>query len=169
MDWKDDNRKPIHFYCKGRELHLLNDGTDWVFRLSPAFGFPDNPDRYPDTFLGRGGGDILERMSWFSVGMPVKSLRERFDVRITKEDEHWIYLELRPRRLRDKERYDLVQVVLHRKELWVRRLFFRHPNQSETTYDFDKPDMTKPVTAESIVGGLPAGWRRVEWPDPATP
>jgi hypothetical protein len=38
----------------------------------------------------------------------------------------------------------------------VRPLFFRQPN-NETTDDFDKPDMTKPVTAESIVVGRSDG------------
>jgi hypothetical protein len=171
VDWKDEKGNPkCVLYCKGKEVHFFSGGRENGYRrLSDAFGFPDNPERYPNTFLDRVTGALLDQASCLAVGFPVRTLRDRFDVRITKEDEHWIYLELRSRRSRDKEWYDLVQVVLHRKELWVRRLFFRQPNKNETTYDFDKPDSTKPVTAESIVEGLPAGWKRVEWPDPVTP
>jgi TIGR03009 family protein len=166
MDEKGNPKEVV--YCKGKEIHFFSGGQEHVFRLSDAFGFPDNPERYPNTFLERFTGVLLEQASCLTVGFPVRTLRDRFDVRLTKEDEQWVYLELRPRRSRDKEWYDLVQIVLHRKELWVRRVFTRQPNKNEITYDFEKPDTSKPVTVESIVKGLPVGWKRVECPDPAT-
>jgi hypothetical protein len=166
VDHNDEKGNPKELvYCKGKEVHLFSGGREHVFRLSDAFGFPDNPERYPKTFFGSLTGVLLQQASWLSVGFPAKTLSDRFDVRLTKEDECWVYLELRPRRPRDKEPYDLVQIVLHRKELWVRRVFVRQPNKHEITYDFDKPDTTKIVTTESIVKGLPIGWERLDSSD----
>jgi hypothetical protein len=167
VDLKDNKGNPAHLYCKGKQVHFFNDGSDCVFNLSPAFGFPEDPGRYPDTFLGRLGGGILERLSWLSGSVLAKSLRDRFDVRLSKEDTDSIHLELSPRKARDKSQCDSIHVVLAKKGLWMLRLEIKRASTTDT-YDFEKPDTTTPVTAESIVKGLPVGWKRVEWPESAT-
>jgi hypothetical protein len=152
------NDRKQFFYTKGKEVHWYANGEDRVIALSPEFGYPENPSRYPDTFWAEEGGQILEQLSWIGCGLPVKDLKKDWDVRLTKEDDHWIYLELKPRTQRYRNNVTYLQVVLGRKDMRVRRIFFQL-KINNVTFDYEKPDTATPVTPESIVRGLPVGWK----------
>jgi hypothetical protein len=168
---RDDEQGPGQFFvCKGNEFHLFAHGEELVFPLRQPFdltdlGIPKARERDP-WFFGSTFGEFkayLQRRTWPLVGFPVKQLPNRFELRLAKEDEHWICLELKPRRAVERKDVRLIQVVLHRKEGWVRRVYERQPD-NEFTIDCEKPDTATPVSPGSISKGLPVGWKRVEMP-----
>ncbi len=170
---RDDERVPGQFVvCKGNEVRYFANGEELVLPLRQAFDFtdlgvPKAREKEP-WFFGSTFGEFkayFQRRTWPLVGFPVKQLPNRFELRLAKEDEHWIYLELKPRRAAEWKDVRLIQVVLHRKEGWVRRVYERGPI-TEVTIDCEKPDTATPVSPESISKGLPVGWKRVEVPLP---
>ena len=98
------------------------------------------------------------------MGLPVCNLKERFDVRLTRDDDNWIHLELKPRKQGDRSSFRGMEVVLERKTLWIRRLWIEQPNGSTKTYDFQKPGggSEESVTPESILMGLPDDYKKVD-------
>jgi hypothetical protein len=121
------------------------------------------------TFMGRktrhhtGWGGLVESVSrslrqqyfYFYAGLPALELPELFDIEL-KEDRHYRYLTLRPRRKEDKAYFTRLRVVLQRATYRTRQLWMESADGSETTIDFDPPD-TKgpPVTTKELFRGLP--------------
>jgi hypothetical protein len=162
-DRDDKGRLKESVYCFGRDAHIVFNDTEVIYHLSEAFGFPEKPERYPETFRGSICGVVLERLSLLADNLPVQRLRERYDVRRIHRDAHWIYLQIRPRSAKDREEFRLMEIVLAPKDFRVRRLFIRQPGAIDVVYDFDSPEYKTAVTPESISKGLPFGSKRHEW------
>jgi outer membrane lipoprotein-sorting protein len=168
----DDKGRPTDVYLlAGRDLHLFDykTRTERIIRLGGEFGPPEKPDKYPKTFPGRLGGQVLEQASWPILGLPVRQLRSRFDVRLAKEDQFYSYLDLTPRAPADKAELQRARVVLNRDGLWVRQFWVEQPTGCEVTWDFEKfdPHPDPPITRELILKGLknlPPGWKRLDAP-----
>ena len=152
------------FVCRGRTIHEWDAPRkeERIYSLSPEFGFPEKPERYPDDFLNSIRGKVLECLSWLAVGPPVRDLKLRFDLRLTKENNNWTYLEIKPRK-QDRREFRRIQVVLESKTFRIHRLWIEQPNGAETTYNFDPPGGSEEsVTPESIGKGLPEDYRKVD-------
>ena len=167
VDFKDAKGNFQHsFVCRGRTIHQWDASRkeERVTSLPPEFGFPEKPERYPDGFLNSLLGKGLEWLSWLSFGPPVRDLKARFDLRLTKEDDSRTYLEIKPRRPRDRRDFSRIQVVLESKTFRIRRLWREQSDGVETTFDFEPPvgDSTEAITPESILKGLPEDYKKVD-------
>jgi TIGR03009 family protein len=102
------------YICDGRSLYAYSGLTKTVteFRLPP----PGLPPKAP--------GGLFERIArglclpeWFAVrlvsGATAKEAAKRFDVSLVKEDEHYVYLDLRPRSSADRLDMERARVALH--------------------------------------------------------
>lgn len=141
--------------------------THTFYTLPEGFGFPEHPDRYPDGFFSWFQGMLLEQSCWLAFGPPVRDLKACFDLHLAKEDEFWLYLEIKPRKERDRCKFKRIQVVLERKTSWVRRIWLEQPNETTTTFDFERPNAgsEEAVTADSLLKGLPADYKEVDLDD----
>jgi hypothetical protein len=168
LDYKDQKGAREWVLYKDRTVGWLSSAgkTDSYFPLSDRFGFPEHPERYPDDFLSSIGGGILEQVSWLAIGLPVRDLKSRFHVRLSKEDDYYVYIDIKPRQEMDKTWFTRMRVVLNRKTYQVRQLWMERPNATEVTYDYDRPheDEPKPITPDSILKGLPEDYEKVSLP-----
>jgi hypothetical protein len=162
IDYKNQKSGPSWFIYKDRTVRLLSsaDKTDCSYPLSDGFGFPEHPGRHPDDFLSSIGGGFLEQVSWIAYGLPVSDLKSRFDFRLSREDDNYIYIEIEPRHKDGWMPDNRMQVVLNRKTYQIRRLWIE--NSTEMTYDYERPhgDSTEAITPESILKGLPEDYKK---------
>jgi hypothetical protein len=98
---------------------------------------------------------------WVFAGLPVRDLTQRFNVRVTKQDAWYVYLEMQRGPL-DSSFINSLNVVLQKDSHRVRQLWYEHRNGNRTTIDIEKPDTSAKVTSESIRKGLPQGWKRFD-------
>jgi hypothetical protein len=164
VDYKSQKSGPAWFIYKDRTVRLLSSSEkkDRFYTLSDEFGFPEHPDRHPDDFLSSIGGGFLEQVCWIAYGLPVGDLKSRFDFRLSKEDDNYIYIEIEPRHKDGWMPDNRMQVVLNRKTYQIRRLWIE--NSTETTYDYERPheESAESITPESILKGLPEDYKKVD-------
>ncbi|HBI42432.1 MAG TPA: hypothetical protein DDY78_06170 [Planctomycetales bacterium] len=165
VDVKDHKSGPARIIYKDRTVRLLSsaDKLDRFYPLSDGFGFPEHPERYPDDFFSWIGGGFLEQVSWIAFGLPVRDLKSRFDLRLSKEDDYYFYIEMTPRHKDGWMPENPMQVVLNRKTHQIRRLWMEGPNDTQTTYNYErsKKNSAEPITPESILKGLPEDYEKV--------
>jgi TIGR03009 family protein len=145
-------------FCNGKSIHLyeLASKTETVIELGEGFGFPEKPDQYPDGFFEGFTGQMLEGLSWVFIQLPVKDLKRRFDLKLVKEDENWIYLEIKPRSPKNERHFNLARIALDADTYQARQLWFRLPNGDTQLWDYFYDDRKmKPVTIELLSQGLP--------------
>jgi TIGR03009 family protein len=167
LDHKNEKGDRDWIVYKERIVRWLTsaDKADRSYPLSEHFGFPEHPERYPDDFFSRMGGGILEQISWLAFGLPVRDLKMRFDLRLSKEDDNYLYIEIKPRNNKDCADFEQMRVVLNRKTYQVRQIW-KDDAVRETTYDYERPneDSAKPITPDSILKGLPHDYKKVSLP-----
>ena len=98
---------------------------------------------------------FYEASLWSTLGPPHRKLVRRFESRMTKIDAHWHYINLEPIRRWNWGDNEEWQVVLHKKEHWLRRVI-----SAGAMVDFTKPDhqLLPPSTWEPVFEDLPKGW-----------
>jgi TIGR03009 family protein len=108
----------------------------------------------------------------FLFGMKAEEARRRYELKLVKEDQWYIYLEILPRFPADKADFHKAQLVLLNNSFLPRRLWFEQPNGNEITWDIPRvdsgaaahvapADFAPPAT-------LPQGWRLERVPQAAT-
>jgi TIGR03009 family protein len=103
----------------------------------------------------------------FFFGMRAAQARERYQLRLAKEDRWYIYVDILPRRAEDRADFQRARLVLNRDTFMPRQLWFESPNGNEVTWDipriqgdvrFKRADFDAPHT--------PAGWKVTKVPPP---
>jgi TIGR03009 family protein len=175
VDLADEQGRPDSIWLLTKEDIHHYTFKDKVHRVLPA---PTERDRAAETRnkTGRGFAGLFSFRGALSIslqdycwgvygGMPPADFKDRYDLCLTNEgDEHWVYIEVRPRTARDRADFEKCQVVLDRKTFWVRRAWIEFSSGDTATWDFDRPDRAPVphVTRESLTKELPKGWNRVE-------
>ena len=97
----------------------------------------------------------------FLFGMRAEEARQRYDMKLTKEDENWTYILLVPRYPADKADFQRAELVLSSKTFLPARLWFEQPNGNEITWELREIDSSgSQVTANDFAKpALPAGWK----------
>ena len=71
----------------------------------------------------------------FLFGMKKEEARARYDLKLTKTDANYVYVEVLPKNAADKVDFKRAQIVLVKDTMLPRRLWFEQPNNAETTWD----------------------------------
>jgi TIGR03009 family protein len=101
----------------------------------------------------------------FLFGMRAEEAKRRYDLKLTKEDEHWIYIEVLPRFPADKADFQKAQLVLGSKTFVPRRLWFEQPNGNEITWDLPHIDNAARLNRTEFTSpDMPSGWSMVRVP-----
>jgi TIGR03009 family protein len=93
----------------------------------------------------------------FMFGMRAADARERYDLKLTKEDQYYVYIDILPRLPQDKADFTAARVVLNKDTFLPRELRFQHSGSDvlwDIPYaragvevkrtDFDAPKVEKP-------------------------
>jgi RNA polymerase sigma factor (sigma-70 family) len=106
--------------------------------------------------------DLLQHdVHWVFAGPPVRDLPRLCGVRLVKEDQWYVYLEVRLKRKAGPDTLERMRVVLEKNGFWVRQIWVEHRGVRTVTTDFQKPEADAKITAASIRKGLPKGWDRL--------
>jgi hypothetical protein len=150
---------------KGRTF-LFDARQEVVLSLPEKVRFPAAAERCID--VGDRGFMVafLESQLWAVLGPPSGGLEGRFTPRLEKEDGHWSYLRLEPKRRWGWLPDQGWLVALDKRDGWLRRVWCGDDLGQGTVVDFKKPDHEpQPAsTWEPPFKELPKGWTRAEVP-----
>src|SRR5262249_45575429 len=66
----------------------------------------------------------------FLFGMKAEEAKRRYDLRLAKEDQWYVYVDILPRFPRDKADFQRARIVLNKDSFLPRQLWFEQPNGS---------------------------------------
>jgi TIGR03009 family protein len=101
----------------------------------------------------------------FLFGMKAEEAKRRYDLKLTKEDKWYVYIEIQPRDPRDKADFKRARLVLDRSTFLPRQLWFEHPNGSDVTWEI--PNIKSGVDLNRTMFDAPRtppGWKLVPVP-----
>lgn len=114
----------------------------------------------PQSKTGQLGDDNLLS---FLFGMKATDAKERYDLKLAKEDQHYLYVEIVPRRTQDKVEFQKARLVLHKDSFLPRQLWFQQPNQDEVIWDLPRIDSGAKLNLKDFdAPAVPQGWKLVE-------
>ncbi len=94
----------------------------------------------------------------FLFGMKAEEAKRRYDLRLAKEDQWYVYIEIQPRFPADKADFHKARLVLLNNTFLPRQLWFEQPNGNEITWDIPK-----------IESGAAAKVQRTDFAPPSAP
>src|SRR5579871_1170702 len=94
----------------------------------------------PKPKEGQVGEDSLLSLLF---GMKATEAKNRYELKMAKEDAHYIYVDITPRSDVDKSDFKRARLVLNKSNYLPRQLWFEHANRSEVMWDI--PNMQIPM------------------------
>jgi TIGR03009 family protein len=96
----------------------------------------------------------------FLFGMKAAEAKRRYDLKLYKEDQWYIYIEIFPRFSADKADFQKARLVLNNTSFLPRQLWFEQPNSNEITWDIPKVENGSPLKREHFAPPTnpPQGW-----------
>jgi TIGR03009 family protein len=149
MQLKDRPEVFDRFICTGTHLYqyLPQQKEIRVYQLPP----PRSGQVADDSFLS------------FLFGMKAEEARRRYDLRLVKEDQWYIYVEILSRFPADKADFQKARLVLNRDNFLPRQLWFEQPNGDEVTWDLPRVQAGVPMDRKEFVAPQPPpGWRLIQ-------
>jgi TIGR03009 family protein len=99
----------------------------------------------------------------FLFGMKAEEAKRRYDLRMVKEDQWYVYVEVLPRFPADKADFQRARLVLNKENFMPRQLWFEQPNGDEVTWDLPRVQAGVPIDRKEFIAPQPPpGWRLVQ-------
>lgn len=96
----------------------------------------------------------------FLFGMKAEEAKRRYDLKLAKEDQYYVYIDIAPRFPKDKADFQRARIVLNRDTFLPRQLWFEQPNGSEVLWDIPRIQSGANVNrADFNAPNLPPGWK----------
>jgi TIGR03009 family protein len=95
-------------------------------------------------------------------GMRAGEAKSRYDLKLFKEDQYYVYVDILPREERDRNDFVKARLVLNKDSFLPRQLWFAHRNGGETTWDI--PRLQNGAALDRRLFDAPQeppGWRKV--------
>jgi TIGR03009 family protein len=103
----------------------------------------------------------------FLFGMKAEEAKRRYDIKVAKEDQWYVYLDVLPRFDADKADFQRSRLVLNKDTFMPRQLWFEQPNKDTVTWDIPKIETKVPLKREEfLVPPVPQGWNMKQVPRP---
>src|SRR5262245_16774265 len=102
----------------------------------------------------------------FLFGMKAEEAKQRYDLKLVKEDQWWTYIEVIPKRAEDKVDFQRARLVFSTSTFLPRQVWLEQPNGNEVTWDLPKiaPNVQLNATLFAPPTQAPAGWNLVKMP-----
>ncbi|HEY7424668.1 MAG TPA: hypothetical protein VH682_10605 [Gemmataceae bacterium] len=119
--------------------------------------------RLSESFLGISLKGWETQFRWSMIGVQARDFSTHFEVRLTKENQWYSYLDITPRSREGKSWFHRARVVLNRDGYRVRQLWMESANGNEVVTDYSsrRTNPDPPITRESLLMKLPNGWKRI--------
>ena len=114
----------------------------------------------------RAGQVVDDNFLSFLFGMKKEEAKKRYELKLTKTDQYYLYVDIQPRFAADKVDFRRARMVLNKQTLLPRQLWFESPNSTEVTWDvvqinandktIDRREFDAPTP--------PPGWKMVQAP-----
>jgi TIGR03009 family protein len=147
---KNPNDFAEKFVCTGTYFYQFSREMKEV----RAYELPRNakgamPD---DNFLGM-------------FGLRSDEARRRYDLKLSREDANFIYIDIKPRLPRDLEEFTQAQIVLSKSNFIPRRVWYKQPNSTEVLWDIQGAEVNKKMDQRWFdKPETPAGWKLINNP-----
>jgi TIGR03009 family protein len=113
----------------------------------------------PKPKQGQVGEDNLLSLLF---GMKADEAKNRYSLKLAKEDQHYIYVDIAPRHAADKTDFQRARLVLNKANYLPRQLWFEHANGNEVKWDI--PNLQTNMKLERRyfdAPKAPEGWKLV--------
>jgi TIGR03009 family protein len=101
----------------------------------------------------------------FLFGMKADEAKKRYELRLVREDQNYIYVEIAPRFAQDKADFKRARIVLSRDTFLPRQLWFEQPTGTDVTWDIPAIRAGVQVNrADFDAPKPPPGWKLVAVP-----
>ena len=150
-----------------QEIHekFIYTGT-FIYQFSPT-KMEINAIRLPPPKPGQVGDDTSLTLIF---GMKAEQAKERYFLKLTREDQFYIYLEIEPRLAADKAEFKRAQLVLNKDTFLPRQLWFEHANGNQVVWGIPRIDPKAKVNlADFDAPKPPPGWKLVPIERPTEP
>jgi TIGR03009 family protein len=141
--------KPEQFekiLCNGSALYQWNP-TDKEIRMQPL------PQPKPGQVADDGPMQFL-------LGMKAEEARRRYDLKLSKTDQFYFYIDVLPRFDQDKADFQQARLVLNRDSFLPRQLWFKQPNGNTVTWDIPKIESGASLNVRDFdTPTPPPGWK----------
>jgi hypothetical protein len=108
-----------------------------------------------------------DRWWWTHTGrFPARALPRRFDVRLARDDDREIVLELGPRTSGDKEDIVQMRLAFDPKTYRLRQVWAKQRDGKEETWDYTPLPLSEPLTPEFFAHGRVRGYQQLVVPEP---
>lgn len=95
-------------------------------------------------------------------GMKADEARRRYELKLSKEDANYIYVEIAPRADRDRSDFQRARLVLSKTNYLPRQLWFEHPDRSEVLWDIPNLQVGMAMNRRAFdEPQTPPGWKKV--------
>lgn len=139
---------------------LLSSGN-FVYQWSPA-------NKVINVYELPPGQKNDDNLLSFLFGMKAEEAKQRYDLKLAREDQWWIYIDVTPKRAEDKVDFQRARLVISSSTFLPRQVWLEQPNGNEVTWDLPKvapniqmnPILFAPPTEK------PAGWNIIKVPRP---
>ncbi|MFN4259993.1 MAG: TIGR03009 domain-containing protein [Gemmataceae bacterium] len=155
LDMQKQNNPNVYekFVCNGNLLYEYRP-LQKVVRIH-ELPTPREGQQFDDSFLG------------LLFGMNAEEAKRRYDLRLVKEDQWYVYVEIFPRFAADKVDFQKARLVLNQNTFLPRELWFEQPNGNEVKWDMPKIQSGVRLEAREFTPpGTPPGWNVVRVPRP---
>jgi TIGR03009 family protein len=160
LEMREPGKQELYekFICTGTFLYQFSPTTKEIraLRLPP----PKPGQVTDDNFLT------------FLFGMKAEQAKQRYDLKLTKEDQYYIYVDVVPRTPQDQADFKRAQLVLNKDSFLPRQLWFEQPNGSAIVWGIPHLDTKARVNIKDFdAPSVPQGWKMVtvERPPEASP
>jgi TIGR03009 family protein len=108
------------------------------------------------------GAAVPDNMLSFLFGMKVEDAKKHYDMKVSREDAYYYYIDVFPRTKEDRKDFVQAELVLSKTNFLPRQLWFKEVNEKETTWDVPRIDLKSPISRELFdAPRTPTGWKLV--------
>jgi TIGR03009 family protein len=159
LEMKEEGKKDIHekFICTGTFLYQFSPAKQEIYA-----------HRLPAPKPGQvGDGNFLT----FLFGTKAELARQRYDLKLAREDDYYIYVDVTPKSPQDKADFVRAQLVLNKDSFLPRQLWFEQANGNTVVWAIPKIDTKAKVNERDFDAPKPPpGWKLIQVePKPETP
>jgi len=108
------------------------------------------------------GGALDDNFLGLVFGMKAKDAMDRYELTLHKEDAHYVYVNVLPKRPADKAEFKQARLVLNKTNYLPRQLWFEAPNGNETLWDLPRAEVPTRIDPRYFDAPRPdPGWKLV--------